>query len=265
MSNEKKSFVGYCDWLSSFEMLEDVEAGKLIKHLLRYVNRQKPTTEDRLINIAFQPMRMQLKRDLEKYDEVRKKRSEAGKKGGLKTHEKANQANDSFVKQKQSNQAVNVNDNVTVNVNDKKRSTDVDTKTDNARDFNSLNRESYFSVSMLAELFSGNDKIMDSVAKTTGRSVGQLKNYLPEFVLHLQAEGRGTEQPAEFARYFRNKVKLDSTFQRKHKTNNTGEYQWIFKGTTRQKGDQAAYENAKMNFDKAGFGFKTLKTPAHAQ
>ena len=113
MADNKKSFVAYADWLESFEMLEDAEAGKLIKHLLRYVNDLDPEMEDRLLKIAFQPMKAQLKRDLNKYDEVRKKRAEAGRKGGKK---KANQANAKSDKQSKSNQADN--DTVTDNDND---------------------------------------------------------------------------------------------------------------------------------------------------
>lgn len=112
MADNKKSFVAYADWLESFEMLEDAEAGKLIKHLLRYVNDLNPEMEDRLLKVAFQPIKAQLKRDLNKYDEVRKKRIEAGRKGGKK---RASQANAKSDKQSKANQAVNVNENVTVN------------------------------------------------------------------------------------------------------------------------------------------------------
>jgi hypothetical protein len=106
-------------------MLEDSEAGKLIKHLLKYVNDLHPVMEDRLLKIAFQPMKLQLKRDLSKYDEVLKKRIESGKKGGKITQSKAKQAlarsakaNQASGKQVKANQADNVNDTVTVIVND---------------------------------------------------------------------------------------------------------------------------------------------------
>jgi hypothetical protein len=42
MAENKKAFVAYCDWLESFEELTDEEAGKLAKHLFRYVNDLKP-------------------------------------------------------------------------------------------------------------------------------------------------------------------------------------------------------------------------------
>ena len=120
MAENKKSFVAYADWLESFEMLEDLEAGKLIKHLLRYVNDKNPELDDRLLKIAFAPIKAQLKRDLSKYETIIEKRKEAGRKGGIISSKKAKQANAKSVKQKQANQADNVNDTVTVNdtVND---------------------------------------------------------------------------------------------------------------------------------------------------
>lgn len=121
MAENKKSIVIYSDWQSIFEQLDDVEAGKLIKHFFNYVNDKNPQLEDRLLKMAFEPMKLQLKRDLSKWEQTKLRRSEAGKKGGLKSGEtrknEANEANASFVKQNEANEAVTVNDTVTVNVN----------------------------------------------------------------------------------------------------------------------------------------------------
>jgi len=126
MAENKKSFIGYCDWENTFEMLTDEEAGKLIKHFFNYINDKDPQLDDRLLTMAFEPIKLQLKRDLQKYKEVKKKRSEAGRNGGLKSGEtrsktnqdEANEANASFVKQTEANEAVTVNDTVTVIDND---------------------------------------------------------------------------------------------------------------------------------------------------
>jgi len=133
MAEDKKSFVAYADWKTQFNLLSDDEAGRLIKHIFSYVNDENPEFEasERLLTIAFEPIKMQLKRDLKKYELIKDKRSKVGKKGGLKSGEvraestnqnEANEANASFAKQKEANEAVTVNDNVndtvTVNVND---------------------------------------------------------------------------------------------------------------------------------------------------
>lgn len=119
MAKNKKSFVGYCDWDNIFQMLSDEEAGRLIKHLFAYVNDKSPTLEDRMLTIVFEPIRLQLERDLTKYEEVKKKRSEAGRKGGAPVGntnaKKTSKTSNCLKKQaKQAKQADNVNDTVTV-------------------------------------------------------------------------------------------------------------------------------------------------------
>lgn len=84
MAQDKKSFIAYAEWLETFEMLEDQEAGKLIKHLLRYVNDLNPEMQDRMLKILFQPIKLQLKRDLKKYEQEKNKKSEFGRLGNLK-------------------------------------------------------------------------------------------------------------------------------------------------------------------------------------
>lgn len=130
MAEGKKSFVAYCDWENIFDMLSNEEAGLMVKHLFAYVNDKNPELEDRILKIAFEPIKLQLKRDLEKYKTIRERRSEAGRKGGEQTASKrtkqkqikANEANATKCKQTVANQAVtvNVNDNDTVLSKDNK-------------------------------------------------------------------------------------------------------------------------------------------------
>jgi len=80
MAENKKGFLLYADYEELFDELEDVIAGKLIKHILKYVNDKQPTTENPIVNVAFIPIKRQLKRDLEKYEGKREQWSDAGKK-----------------------------------------------------------------------------------------------------------------------------------------------------------------------------------------
>jgi len=80
MAENKKSFVLYCDLLTSINHLTNEEKGILFQHLLEYVNDMNPVLEDRLLLTAWKPIEIQLKRDLIKFEQVRGKRSEAGKK-----------------------------------------------------------------------------------------------------------------------------------------------------------------------------------------
>lgn len=130
MAEGKKSFVLYADYKHTFELLTDEQAGKLIKHLLRYVNDENPEMGDILLKIAFEPIKRQLKRDLVDWETKREKRVSAGHLGGLKSGEsrsnkkiEAKGSNASITKQSQANEAVNVNGNVTVTVNDSNTNT----------------------------------------------------------------------------------------------------------------------------------------------
>jgi uncharacterized phage protein (TIGR02220 family) len=112
MAKDTKSFILYSDAIHTVEKLSDTDAGQLLKHLLRYVNDQNPTTENPLVEIAFEPIKQQLKRDLVKFNEVKVKRSEAGKAGASKRWQEI--ANASKGIQTIASIAVNDNDNDSV-------------------------------------------------------------------------------------------------------------------------------------------------------
>ncbi len=122
MAENKKSFVLYTDLLKSIEHLTNEEKGILFNHLLEYVNDKNPVLEDRLILTAWKPIELQLKRDLIKFEEVKAKRSDAGKRSAelraIKAEEQ-NSTNPTHVKSvEQTSTNPTVNDNDTVNVND---------------------------------------------------------------------------------------------------------------------------------------------------
>lgn len=123
MAENKKSFVLYADMLKSIEHLTYEEKGILLTHLLEYVNDMNPVLTDRLILTAWKPIELQLKRDLKKFEEVKEKRSLAGKRSAelraLKIDEQAeaNSTSVESVEQTATNPTDNDNDNVTVNDN----------------------------------------------------------------------------------------------------------------------------------------------------
>ena len=124
MAENKKGFILYADQKELFSQLPDEIAGKLIKHIMAYVNDENPVSDDILINIAFTPIKLQLKRDLIKFEEVKDRRSVAGKIGAEKRWQAiANDgnringiANDS--KPKQTIAKIAVKDNVKVKEKD---------------------------------------------------------------------------------------------------------------------------------------------------
>lgn len=82
MAEGKKIVNIYVEWIEIFENLSDEQAGKLVKHLFRYVNDQNPELNDKLINMAFIPIKQQLKRDLKKWEMICERNKINGKKGG---------------------------------------------------------------------------------------------------------------------------------------------------------------------------------------
>jgi len=120
MAENKKSFVLYSDLIKSIEHFTNEEKGILFNHLLEYVNDNNPILEDRLILTAWKPIELQLKRDLIKFEEVKSKRSDAGKRSAelraLKSDELnlTNSTSVESVEQSLTNPTdnVNVNDNV---------------------------------------------------------------------------------------------------------------------------------------------------------
>jgi hypothetical protein len=123
MATGKKSFVLYCDLIHTITKMPSDKAGDLFKHILAYVNDENPITNDLIIELTFEPIKQQLKRDLDKWEnEIKPQRSQAGRLGGLKSGEarrsklKQNEANALNLKQNEANEAVNVNVSVNDNV-----------------------------------------------------------------------------------------------------------------------------------------------------
>ena len=80
MAENKKSFLLYCDLIHTVEQLTDEQAGDLFKHILRYVNDQEPQTDNVITRIAFEPIKQSLKRDLQKYEDIRKRNQDNARK-----------------------------------------------------------------------------------------------------------------------------------------------------------------------------------------
>lgn len=117
MAENKKGFVLYADQKSIIDMLPNDKAGELLKHIFAYVNDENPVSEDPLINLAFEPIKLQLKRDLQKWEETRVKRSIAGSISAEKRKKQSQQVLTSVesVEQVPTKSTVIVNDNVNVN------------------------------------------------------------------------------------------------------------------------------------------------------
>tara|TARA_R110000796_G_scaffold249276_1_gene376864 strand:+ start:552 stop:1214 length:663 start_codon:yes stop_codon:yes gene_type:complete len=121
MAENKKSFVLYSDLIHTVAKMPNSKAGELFKHILSYVNDENPETEDLIIQLTFEPIKQQLKRDLNKWDGIREKRSLAGKASAKKRKQKATKSTSvKSVQQASTNPTVSVNVNVNDSVINKK-------------------------------------------------------------------------------------------------------------------------------------------------
>lgn len=127
MAEDKKSFILYADLVTVIRKLVERDrenktnyAGELFLHILEYVNDNNPIAIDFIVEMAFEPIKLQLKRDLIKWSDFRKKQAENGSKGGRP--KKENPINPSLYLESQKS----LNDNVTVTVNDTVNEIDYD-------------------------------------------------------------------------------------------------------------------------------------------
>jgi len=207
MAENKKSFILYTDLIHTVEQLSDSKAGILLKHLLRYVNDKNPETEDKIVSIAFEPIKQQLKRDLKDWNEVSINKSNGGKLGNLKRYNK--DLYDLVVKKQitisdaekivksripricENNLAysavVAVTDNVTVTVSD----------TVNVNDNVIINDITDFEIGKTIEFV----RLSGGLLLT----FEQVKNFWLAFIIH--AEGEVHENAADKIQHFRNWLK----------------------------------------------------------
>ena len=127
----KKGFILYADINTTVNKLNDEYAGKLFKHILSYVNDEEPTTSDVLLEIAFEPIKQQLRRDLKKWEQQHEQRILAGKKSAEIRKRNSTVVNGRSVS---STVNVNVNDNV---INIYRKFSHLSLSTD---EFNKLNK-----------------------------------------------------------------------------------------------------------------------------
>jgi hypothetical protein len=81
MADGKKSFVLYSDIIHTVKKMPKDKVGELFITILQYVNDENPVVEDVMVDIAFEPIKQQLRRDLKKWEHEINRKSEGGKKG----------------------------------------------------------------------------------------------------------------------------------------------------------------------------------------
>jgi len=145
MAKNKKSFILYTDQSGVFNQLPDEIAGKLIKHIFAYVNDEDPKCEDLIINIAFEPIKQSLKRDLKRYEEYIEKQSLNGSKGGRPKKAKESQKTQAFLEKPKKTDSDSVSDSVNDNeIKNKKKKFVKPTIEEIQKEFPTINAENFY-------------------------------------------------------------------------------------------------------------------------
>ena len=117
MNEERKTFLVYFEWYENTIQFDNAQFGELFRAIFEYVETGKEHNfNDGSLNMAFKFIKNDLDRNILKYLEVKKKRAEAGSKGGKVTQAKFKQ-NSSKIKQIKHYDNDNDNDNDNVNDN----------------------------------------------------------------------------------------------------------------------------------------------------
>jgi len=198
MAQDKKGFILYADQKELFQQLPDAKAGELIKHIFLYVNDENPISDDLIINLAFTPIKQQLKRDLLKFEESKKQRSEAGKRSAALRKEQRNSTNPTSVKSRSTKSTVTVNDTVndTVKVKDK-----VKEEEDNR----------HRQIKELCIDYKKNERVINAVLKNGQQlafSKEDLLAKLDDFILHLESTGETIKTKKDFNTHFLNWIRV---------------------------------------------------------
>ena len=140
MAENKKSFILYCDYSEIFNDLSNSDAGDLVKHIFSYMNDETHVTDNPVVKASVIAIKLQLKRDLKRWDDIREKRSVAGKRSAeVRQQTSTNSTSVKSVEQTSTNSTVTVNDTDTVTVN-------VSTKVDSIAPIEKIDWDSLLSV-----------------------------------------------------------------------------------------------------------------------
>lgn len=246
MADDKKSFVAYADWQGQFNLLSNEEAGILIKHILSYVNDEDPElpNDNRILNIAFEPIKSQLKRDLKKYETKKKDKSENGAIGNLKrwhvdlyellikneiSLEQAKNIASSRTKSHSDNSdrtriapVANIADtvNVTDTVNDTVTVTVSDTVIGDPHTQNFTTSFGKQPIEILKKNCAAHSSWLDSIGMKNSLFPDQVLEWFDAFVVHILSTGKTEETESEFKRYCSSWISSEIRQGRKPKVEN---------------------------------------------
>jgi hypothetical protein len=135
MCKKLNSFVLYSEIRETVKKIPKDAQAELFMAILDYANGEDPKIDNLIVELVFEPIKNNMSRLAEKWEEIKEKRSEAGRIGGIKSGitrsngiktkqneakgsiASNNEAKGSIASKIEANEAVNVNVNANVNAN----------------------------------------------------------------------------------------------------------------------------------------------------
>jgi hypothetical protein len=205
MAKDKTSFVLYSDSKSIIDLLSNEQAGLLLKTLFAYVNDENPIIDNSII-LVFEMIKLQLKRDLKKWEKTKEGRSVAGKASAEakrlakeKEQNLTNSTNVDFVQQTSTNSTVSVSVSDSVSV--------------------TTNRQ-IISIDDAEILCLANNDWLNEFERINKVPTNKIPNALAEFKSHCVSIGK--EEPrtlTEFKQHFGSWVRIKKQYKAKEETN----------------------------------------------
>lgn len=189
MAEDKNGFVLYADLIHTINKMPNDKAGELFKHILSYVNDLDPKTDDLIIQLTFEPIKQQLKRDLQKYNKSKEESSLKGRIGNLKRW------NIDLYKKYESNEisledAENIAKNRKVSLPDNQQSQSIAKIAVNVNDSVSVN-DKVINNNIIESI--DFDVLLDSINKSFGRNFKLISDKVKKSFNARLKEGYGKE------------------------------------------------------------------------
>jgi hypothetical protein len=212
MAEEKKSFVLYSDLIHTVRKMPKEKQADLFMTILAYVNDENPVVDDLIVELVFEPIKLQMKRDLVKYENTKERRKEAGRLAGLKSGEarktleksvnepepnEPNRTKRTSGSKNEPNEHVTVNDNVTVTVND--NVTDILLEKETKKEFNKIlksNNEIFGNEILESESW------IETISMQNKIKPPEVKNWIESFNKKLLTELDNKISKKEYASHF---------------------------------------------------------------
>lgn len=106
MENNRKYFIVPLEYAEELDLFTNEQLGELFRALLHYSAYGTDSDSNSFpIKLMYRILRKGIDQNFEKYEEISNKRREAGRKGGIISQQKQNQASESKDKQNQANES----------------------------------------------------------------------------------------------------------------------------------------------------------------